>query len=211
MTAKIAKKSCKLWVTALVLFALATNSSAQESEKLKEFKDDAYSYRFRYPAQWKLDELPDGADSPAMRVRLRGPAGSSFVVIVEKTGQPLSKLEFQADPKAEKRVETMMRHTLEQTYHTISKNLGALSMKTGERLNLTDDHGVKFYLATLNQMKTGKPVVLAGTHVYPFSKDYSVNFIMTAFHRGNDAETQLLTAVFNSFRMLDGAAEQPPK
>lgn len=212
MTGKIATKNCKLWVTGLVLFALATaNGSAQEREKLSEFKDDAHSYRFLYPTEWKLEQLPDGAKNPAIRVRLRGPAGSSFVVIVEKMSQPLSKLEFQADPKAEKRVETMMRQTLEQTYHTISKNLGALSMKTGERLNLTDDHGVKFYLATLNQMKTGNPVVLAGTHVYPFSKEYSVNFIMTAFHRGDAAETQLLTAVFNSFRMLDASATEPPK
>jgi hypothetical protein len=118
-------------------------------------------------------------------------------------------LEFQADPKANKKVETMMRQTLEQTYHAISKNLGALAMKTGERLDLSDDQAVKFYLATLHPMKAGSPVVVAGTHVYPFSKDYSVNFIMTAFHRGDTAESQVLTAVFNSFRMLD--VPSPPK
>jgi tRNA(Ile)-lysidine synthase TilS/MesJ len=56
-------------------------------------------------------------------------------------------------------------------------------------------------------MKTGNPVIVAGTHVYPFAKDYSVNFIMTAFHRGKAPENQLLTAVFNSFRLLDS----PPK
>lgn len=210
MTDKNAPRILKLWLTLLLLFALATtHGSAQEPGKLSEFKDDTYAFRFLYPADWKLEPLPDGEKNPAMRVRLRGPAGSSFVVVVEKTGQALSKLEFQADPKAERRVETMMRQTLEQTYRTISKNLGALAMKTGERLNLTDDNGVKFYLATLNQMKTGSPIVLAGTHVYPFSKDYSVNFIMTAFHRGQAAESQLLTAVFNSFRMLD--APSPPK
>lgn len=103
-----------------------------------------------------------------------------------------------------------MRQTLEQTYRAISKNLGALSMKTGERLNLTDDSGVKFYLATLNQMKTGSPVVLAGTHVFPFSKDYSLNFIMTALHRGDPQEAQILTAVFNSFRLVD-SSPAPPK
>ncbi|MGH7929967.1 MAG: hypothetical protein ACREQV_19490 [Candidatus Binatia bacterium] len=59
-------------------------------------------------------------------------------------------------------------------------------------------------------MKTGSPVVVAGTHVYPFSKAYSVNFMMTAFHRRNDAESQLLTAVFNSFRMLDAPAPKAP-
>ncbi len=195
----------------LVLCVLATTyGSAQEPAKLNEFKDDKYGFRFLYPADWRLEPLPEGEKNPAMRVRLQGPSGSSFMVIVEKTTQPLSKLEFQGDPKAERRVETMMRQTLEQTYHAISKNLGALAMKTGERLNLSDDHAVKFYLATLHPMKTGSPVVVAGTHVYPFSKDYSVNFIMTAFHRGNPAENQLLTAVFNSFRMVD-AAPAPPK
>jgi hypothetical protein len=189
---------------ALLVFLLATTyGSTQEPGKLKEFKDEAYGYRFFYPAEWKLESLPEGEKNPAMRVRLRGPAGSSFVVIVEKTAELLSKLEFQADPKANIKVEKMMRQTLEKTYHAISKNLGALAMKTGEKLNLSDDQAIKFYLATLHPMKAGSPVVVAGTHVYPFSKDYSVNFIMTAFHRGNAAESQVLTAVFNSFRMLD--------
>jgi hypothetical protein len=185
----------------LIVALLVSYGVAQETGKLNEFKDDQYLFRFLYPADWKLEPLPEGEKNPAMRVRLRGPSGSSFVVIVEKTGQPLSKLEFQSDPKAEKKVEKLMRQTLEQTYHSISKNLGALSMKTGERLNLSDEHAVKFYLATLHSMKAGSPVIVAGTHVYPFSKDYSINFIMTAFHRGNAAENQVLTGVFNSFRV----------
>lgn len=204
MTGKIATLSLKLSIPACLLLALLTAyGSAQETGKLNEFRDDQYLFRFLYPADWKLEALPEGEKNPAMRALLRGPSGSSFVVIVEKTGLPLSKAEFQADPKAEKRVETMMRQTLEQTYRSISKNLGALAMKTGERLNLSDETAVKFYLATLHSMKTGNPVVVAGTHVYPFSKDYSVNFIMTAFHRGNAAENQVLTTVFNSFRMIE--------
>lgn len=185
-------------------FALVgTYGSAQETDKLKEFRDEQYLFRFLYPGDWKFEPLPEGEKNPAMRARLLGPSGSSFVAIVEKISQPLSKLEFQPGPRAKKRVETMMRQTLEQTYHSISKNLGAVSMKTGERLNLSDETAVKFYLATLHSMKTGNPVVVAGTHVYPFSKDYSVNFIMMAFHRGNAAENQVLTAVFNSFRMIE--------
>jgi hypothetical protein len=203
MTGKIVL-SLKLWLAAWLLLALfAAHGRAQELAEFREFRDDAYAYRFLYPADWKLEPLPEGEKNPAMRVRLRGTAGSSFMVIVEKTGEPLSKREFQADPKADKKIETMMRRTLEQTYHSISKNLGALSMKTGERLNLSDDNAVKFYLASLHTRKTGSPVVVAGTHVYPFFKDYSVNFIMTAFHRGDAVENQVLTAVFNSFRMVE--------
>jgi hypothetical protein len=203
MSGKSALTHRKVWPALLVLVLLAGYGAAQEPAKVNEFRDDRYGFRFLYPAEWRLEPLPEGEKNAAMRVRLRGPAGSSFMVIVEQTGQALSKLEFQADPKAPKRVETMMRQTLEQTYRSISKNLGALSMKTGERLNLSDEHAVKFYLATLNTMKTGNPIVVAGTHVFPFSKDYSVNFIMTAFHRGNATENQVLTRVFNSFRMIE--------
>lgn len=201
----------KVWVLALLLCALATGYvEAQEGGALREFRDDGFAYGFLYPADWKLESLPEGDANPGMRVRLQGPAGSSFVVIIERTGQPLSKLEFQADPKAGKRVEAMMRQTLAQTYRPISKSLGAVSMKTGEQRDLSDEHAIKYYLATLNRMKTGNPVIVAGTHAYPFAKDYSVNFLMTAFHRGNAAENQVLTAVFNSFRLLDGPAP-PPK
>jgi hypothetical protein len=208
MTLKFVDNRRAVSPLALMLYVLAAACGhAGERAKLNEFQDNAYAYRFLYPAGWKLDSLPDGENNPAMRVRLHGPAASSFVVVVEKTGQTLSRFDFEADPKAAHKVETMMRRTLEQTYHAISKNLGAISMETGERLNLSDAIGVKFYLATLNQMKTGSPVILAGTHIYPFSMDYSVNFIMTALHRGNDHESQLLTAVFNSFRMI----EAPPK
>jgi hypothetical protein len=207
MRVTIGRTNVKILARALLLVALAVGyGSAQERGTLSEFRDEEFDYRFLYPVEWKLDSLPEGEANPGMRVRLRGPAGSSFVVIIERTGQPLSKLEFQADRNAGKRVEAMMRQTLDQTYRAISKSLGALAMKTGEKRNLSDDYAVKYYLATLHQLKTGSPVVVAGTHAYPFSKDYSVNFIMTAFHRGNAAENQLLTTVFNSFRMLDSSS-----
>jgi hypothetical protein len=207
MRVTIGRTNVKILARALLLVALAVGyGSAQERGTLSEFRDEEFDYRFLYPVEWKLDSLPEGEANPGMRVRLRGPAGSSFVVIIERTGQPLSKLEFQADRNAGKRVEAMMRQTLDQTYRAISKSLGALAMKTGEKRNLSDDYAVKYYLATLHQLKAGSPVVVAGTHAYPFSKDYSVNFIMTAFHRGNAAENQLLTTVFNSFRMLDSSS-----
>jgi hypothetical protein len=208
MIGRIAISRLKIWARASLICVLAAGYvSAQEGGALRGFRDDEFGYRFFYPAEWKLQTLPEGEANPGMRLRLRGPAGSSFVVIIERTGQPLSKLEFQADPKAAKRVEAMMRQTLAQTYRAIGKSLGALSMKTGEQRDLSDEYAIKFYIATLHRMKTGDPVIVAGTHAYPFAKDYSVNFIMTALHRGNAPENQLLTAVFNSFRLLDS----PPK
>jgi len=208
MTERIGKTSLRILLRALLICVFAAGyGAAQERGPLSEYRDERFGYHFLYPSEWKLEKLPEGEANPGMRVRLRGPSGSSFVVIIERTGQPLSKLEFQADPKAGKRVAAMMRQALEQTYRAISKSLGALSMKTGERRDLSDEHGIKFYLATLNRMKTGNPVVVAGTHAYPFAKDYSINFIMTAYHRGDAGESALLTAVFNSFRIIDS----PPK
>jgi hypothetical protein len=197
------------FVAALFFVALAFRAqpgAGQETSTLKEFNDEQFGYGFRYPADWRLEIAPEGEKEPGIRARLRGPAGSSFVAVVENTGKPLSKAEFERDGKSQERVEAMMRETLQQTYRAISKNLGAVSMKTGETLNLSDRYAIKFYLATLHAMRSGAPVVVAGTHVYPFSKDYSINFLMTALHRGVAAENQLLMAVFNSFRMTNGNA-----
>jgi len=210
MSNSVRKTKLGIFLGALLLCAFASGSSAAQERPLSEYRDNEFGYRFLYPSDWKLESLPEGEANPGMRVRLRGPSGSSFVVIIEPTDQALTKLEFQADPKAaSKRVEKMMSQTLEQTYQTISKSLGALSMKTGERRDLSDDQAIKFYLATLHQMKAGNPVIVAGMHVFPFSKDYSVNFIMTAFHSGKAAENEVLTAVFNSFRMLDAPPKTP--
>ncbi|MGH7929966.1 MAG: hypothetical protein ACREQV_19485 [Candidatus Binatia bacterium] len=145
MIVKMIARYVRFLLAALLLTALASDDgSAREGDKLSEFKDEAYAYRFLYPAEWKLEAFPEGEKNAEMRVRLRGPSGSSFVVIVEQTGKALSRSDFKADPREDKRVETMMRQTLEETYRAISKNLGALAMKTGERLNLSDDHAVKF-------------------------------------------------------------------
>jgi hypothetical protein len=200
---------CFQFLAALFMVALAFPAqpgSGQETPRLKEFKDEQFAYRFLYPADWRLEIAPEGEKEPGIRARLHGPAGSSFIAVVENTGKALAKAEFERDDKSQERVEAMMRETLQQTYRAISKNLGAVSMKTGETLNLSDQDAVKFYLATLHAMKKGAPVVVAGTHVYPFSKDYSINFLMIALHRGVAAENQLLMAVFNSFRMTNGNA-----
>ena len=204
LTSKMTVTKLQIWAGACLIVMLAAGySGAEDVGSLSEFRDDKFRYRFLYPTDWKLEALPEGEADQTVRLRLRGIAGSSFLVIIENTRQLLSKREFRADPKADQRVETMMRETLEHTYRSISKNMGALAMQFGEKRNLSDESAVKYYLATLHAMKSGSPVIVAGLHAYPFSKDYSVNFIMTAFHRGNAAENQILIEVFNSFRLLD--------
>ena len=65
----------KFWPALLFVALLASYGAAQETGKLNEFKDDQYLFRFLYPADWKLEPLPEGEKNPTMRVRLRGPSG----------------------------------------------------------------------------------------------------------------------------------------
>ena len=89
-------------------------------------------------------------------------------------------------------------------------------MKVGERHDLSNEFGIKFYIATLNEMKNGKPIIVAGIHAFPFNKDYSVNFTMTAFYDpAATQENERLAEVFNSFRLIGepqggNAATKPP-
>ena len=193
----------------LVFLLTATLSSAQDQVAVEEFRDAEYDYVFRYPADWKLQKLPEGDANKDMRVALRGANGSSFTVVVARAGNNLSQAEFEANPKRSELVDNLMRQTIEQIYRAIHKNFGATEMKMGERRDLSNEAGVKFYVSTLHIMKAGKPIIVAGIHVFPFAKNYSVNFMMTAFlDPGAKKENELLTAVFNSFR-LTGEPENP--
>jgi hypothetical protein len=193
----------------LVFLLTASLSYAQDRVAFEEFRDAEYAYAFRYPADWKLQKLPEGDANKDMRVALRGANGSSFTVVVARGGKKLSQADFDSDQKRTEIVADLMHQTIEQIYRGITKNLGSEEMKMGERRNLSNSAGVKFYISTLNVMKAGKPIIVAGIHAFPFAKSYSVNFMMTAFlDPGAKKENELLTAVFNSFHLL-GEPESP--
>ncbi len=193
-----------VWTSLFLLFFLAPAvSRAQEQTKVEEFRDGEYGYAFKYPAGWELLKLPEREGKKDVRVKIDGPDKSSFVVIIERGGKAPSKSEFESIAERETRVQDMMRQTTDQIYRTISRNIGAEEMKLGEQQNLSNSTGVKFYISTLNVMKAGKPIIVAGIHAYPFSKDYSINFIMTAFlDREAKNKNDILTAVFNSFHVV---------
>jgi len=196
--------------TALFLVFLLTisRSYAQDPVAVEEFRDAEYAYGFRYPADWKLQKLPEGEANKDMRVALRGTKGSSFTVVVARGGNTFSRAAFEANPKRSELVDNLMRQSIEQIYRAITKNLGAAEMKLGERQDLSNSTGVKFYVSTLNIMKAGKPIIVAGIHAFPFAKSYSVNFMMTAFlERGAKKENALLRAVFNSFHLFGEPAK----
>jgi hypothetical protein len=187
----------------LVVLALIKSHPASAQMNVQEYYDRDYGYVFEYPASWKLQRLPEGDANRDIRLLLQGTEGSSFMVVVDKTRTTLKKTDFENGSERTQRVGAMMQQTITQIYQSISQGIKAVNMKVGERLDISNEFGVKFYIATLNEMKNGKPIIVAGIHSFPFNKDYSVNFTMTTFYDpAATQENQRLTEVFNSFRLI---------
>ena len=200
----------------MVLLTLIKSCPARAQGGLEEYFDRDYGYVFQYPAGWKLQTLPEGDADRDMRLLLQGTEGSSFMVVVDKTKAVLKKTDIENSTEQTQRVTAMMEQTIKQIYQSISESIKAVNMKVGERRDLSNEFGVKFYIATLNEMKNGKPIIVAGIHAFPFNKDYSINFTMTTFYDpAATQENQRLTDVFNSFRLIgepqaDNATPKPP-
>jgi hypothetical protein len=210
--AEILIKQCAVWFCGLFLMVVVSILEAQEQPKIAEYRDPQYPYSFQYPAHWKLKKLPEGAANDDVRVSLQTPGGDSFMVIVEKRGQNPTKAEFQSDPNRSVRIDKLMDETTQEIYRTVARNLGAVETKFGEKTDLSNDDAIKFYVSSLNEMKVGEPVIVAGIHSYPFSKPYSISFMMTAFFNpGAEKENALMRAVFNSFQLIDpvGSSTEP--
>lgn len=204
-----------LWAcSVLVLLALIRSHPASAQGGLEEHFDRDYGYVFQYPASWKLQTLPEGDADRDMRLLLQGPEGTSFMVVVDKIKTVLKKTDFENSAEQTQRVSAMIEQTITQIYQSISHSIKAVNMKVGERRDLSNEFGIKFYVATLNEMKSGKPIIVAGIHAFPFNKDYSINFTMTTFYDpAATQENQRLADVFNSFRLIGEpqAANGPPK
>jgi hypothetical protein len=182
------------------LLLAATVALAQP--KLEEFYDKDFGYSFQYPAGWRLQNLPEGEANRDIRAMLQGPSGSSFMAIMEKNGAKNAGKDDAAEARTV-RVEALMSRTIEQVYKTVAANIKAVAMTVGERRDISNGVAVKFYISTLHQMPNGKPIIVAGIHSYPFGKNYTVSFIMTAFSEGTMAkEKETMIEVFNSFRLL---------
>ena len=193
-----------LWTCSLlVVLALIKSHPASAQMNVQEYYDRDYGYVFQYPASWKLQRLPEGDANKDIRLLLQGADGSSFMVVIDKTKTTLKKTDFENGSERTKRVGAMMQQTITQIYQSISESIKAVNMKVGERRDLSNEFGVKFYIATLNEMKNGKPIIVAGIHAFPFNKDYSVNFTMTTFYDpAATQENERLAEVFNSFRLI---------
>ena len=184
-------------------FSFFASGAAHAQQGVKQYWDKDYGYEFGYPAGWALQEFPEGEANRDMRVLLQGPNGSSFMVVVEKLPKPFSREEFEANPDKRGTVEKLMQQTVADVYATVSRNLKAGAMKVGARTDLSTELGIKYYISTLHSMKRGRPIIVAGIHEIPFSKNYRIDFIMTAFwDKAAEKQNEMLKAVFNSFHLI---------
>jgi hypothetical protein len=182
---------------------LAKFQPANGQLNVQEYYDREYGYFFKHPTTWKLQPMPEGDTNKDIRLTLQGPNNSSFMVIIDSIRKTLKKTDFEKPADRNQRVGEMMQQTIAQIYQTISANIKALDMKIGERRDLSNDAGVKYYVATFHTMKEGKPIIVAGIHAFPFDKDYSINFTLTTFwNPAATQENETLTEVFNSFRLM---------
>jgi hypothetical protein len=192
--------ACRL----LAVLVVAEFQPAAAQLNVQEYYDREYGYFFKYPTTWKLQRMPEGDANKDIRLMLQGPNNSSFMVIIDRTRKGLKKADFENPFDRTQRVGEMMEQTIAQIYQTISASINALDMKVGERRDLSNEVGVKFYIATFHTMKAGKPIIVAGIHAFPFDKDYSINFTLTAFwNPAATQENETLTEVFNSFRLME--------
>lgn len=187
---------------------------ANAQPAMTEFYDRDYGYIFQHPPGWEVRELPEGQGEKAIRVVLQSPNGGSFVVVVEKLPKPVTRDEFGANPDRVALVDRMMDQTIAQIYTSISRDIKADKMKVGDRRDLSNDTGVKFYISTLHSMEKGNAIIVAGIHVIPFSGPHMINFVMTTlWDPAAEKNNETLMAVFNSFRLIGekNAKESSPK
>ena len=210
-------KHLVLWTSIwLVVLLLVKSRPVHAQMDLQEYYDRDYGYVFNYPAAWKLQSMPEGNANKDIRLMLQGPNGTDFMVVIDKTRQTLRRTDFEGESDRTRQVDQMIQQTITEIYQVISGSIKAVDMKVGERRDLSNDFGIKFYIATLNTMKGGKPIIVAGIHAFPFNKDYSINFTMTTFwDPAAKQDNEMFTQVFNSFRLkgepqtVTGATKPP--
>lgn len=200
------RKKTTLALVAWLWISLFSAAIAPAQESVKEYWDKEYGYEFSYPAGWTLEEFPEGQANRDMRVLLQGPNGSSFMVVVEKLPKPFTREEFDASADKRGMVEKLIQQSIADVYTTVSHNLKATEMKVGTTTDLSTDYGIKYYISTLNMMKGGRSIIVAGIHEIPFSQNHRIDFIMTTFwNKAAEKQNDALKTVFNSFHMLADA------
>jgi hypothetical protein len=196
------KRNNNLWAPLLLMFVLGGVALAAQTT-YREYTDPDFGYLFQFPSGWEIQELPEGTQGKDIRVVIQSPDRSSFMVVVEKHRGIMTREQFDAETDPNKLVQKLIEETVEQVYRRISKDIRAVEMKVGDRMNLSNEVGIKFYISTLHGMEKGKPIIVAGVHFMPFGKSHMINFIMTAlWDREAQSDVETLKFVFNSFRLL---------
>jgi hypothetical protein len=191
----------------LALWFLSGIPAAEAQKGMKEYWDKDYNFTFRYPAGWKLRQLPEGETNREIRVITQAPDGGSLMVVIQKLKKPTGNPGDRAAA-----VEKMAQQTIDEIYRTISKNIQASGMKIGEIRDISSQAALKYYVSTLHAMKAGHPIIVAGIHALPFGKDFRIDFILTApWDSAAKKENEAMMLAFNSFQLLgeNGSSANP--
>jgi hypothetical protein len=176
---------------------------AQAQKGMKEYRDKDYNFTFRYPAGWKLRQLPEGEANREIRAVAQAPDGGSFMVVIQKLQEPTEKTAFESSRDRAAAVEKLARQTVDEIYLTISQNIQSTGMKIGEIRDISSQAALKYYVSTLHPMKAGNPIIVAGIHALPFGKAYRVDFMMTApWNSAARKENEAMMMAFNSFHLI---------
>lgn len=201
----------------VAIFLLATFSQETFAEgiqkssrqKIAEYTDNDYDYVFQFPTDWKMKKAPEVGDSGEIRVLLQGPI-CTVSATISKIGTVVTAKQFKDHPNRDKIAESMMNLTVEEVYKKASKEVHATRMVVAEKEMLPSDSGIKFYISTLHFAgEKNVPMGLAGIHLYPFNKDYLINFVMGTPLKDAKEENETCDKVFNSFHLV-GEKFLPP-
>jgi hypothetical protein len=158
-----------------------------------EYADSQYRFTFRYPADWRKQEVPTPGEGGEVRLAARSPAGAIFgLAIVTPIGPAITREEFERRADRDALVEELIRRTLGQVYAKMSRDLSASRLVVDETQRRASDAGIGFSIHTTHTTPEG-PTTVAGTHVIPFGEPYAITLMVVARAAGAtpaEVETQ---------------------
>jgi hypothetical protein len=183
--------------------ALLVCATAFAADRPIEYQDNQYQFAFSYPQDWKLEKAVSGNEYGETRALVRHPSRPIYAMAaVRQLGKAVTKEQYDANPKRDEIVNSMMLFTMEKVYKKVSQKIGAERIVVTEKKIIPSDVGIIFFVSTL-QTKGTVPMVVFGLHAVPFAKPYIISLIMVSpVGKTAVVDYETVTMVFNSFHLL---------
>jgi len=184
----------------LLLAALAPCPTAARADAAVEYVDTEYQFRFRFPAGWERQELPVPGEGGEVRVAVKSLAEPMFVMaVVSPIGESISREEFARSPDRDAVVARMIERALDQVHGKMARDLAASQTIVAGKHARASDVGIAFSIDTTQITPDGATAV-AGVHVVPFGKRYSIALLMVSRVDGA-REKETRRRLFDSFQV----------